>query len=105
MDEVTDGAVGLGQLGRISLGFGAHAPRHHFSSVAEVVEADHRKEAQEEPEEDSRKTPMLTLCLNHFVQGFTQHKYSYSLAFDTPVVFGPVTGVETKGGGASPRSA
>ena len=89
MDEVTDGAVGLGQLGRISLGFGAHAPRHHFSSVAEVVEADHRKEAQEEPEEDGRKTPMLTICLNHFVQGFTQRKYSYSLAFDTPVVFRP----------------
>ena len=84
MNEVTDGAVGLGQLGRIS-----HAPRHHFSSVAEVVEADHRKEAQEEPEEDGRKTPMLTLCLNHFVQGFTQRKYSYSLAFDTSVVFRP----------------
>ena len=89
MDEVTDGAVGLSQLGRIALGFGAHAHRQHFSSVSEVLEADNRKESQEVSVEDCRKSPMLTICLNHFVQGFTQRKYSYSLAFDTPAVFRP----------------
>ena len=75
MDEVTDRAVGLRHLGGVALG--RHDVLHDVSAVAEVVEADHRQETQEEPEEEGRQPTGISLVgLHNLVRGATACKYN-----------------------------
>ena len=75
MDEVTDRAVGLRHVGGVALG--RHDILHGVSAVAEVVEADHRQETQEEPEEEGRQPTGISLVgLHNLVRGATACKYN-----------------------------
>ena len=75
MDEVTDRAVGLRHVGGVALC--RHDVLHGVSAVAEVVEADHRQETQEEPEEEGRQPTGISLVgLHNLVRGATACKYN-----------------------------
>ena len=75
MDEVTDRAVGLRHVGGVALC--RHDVLHGVSAVAEVVEADHCQETQEEPEEEGRQPADISLVgLHNLVRGATACKYN-----------------------------
>ncbi len=75
MDEVTDRAVGLRHVGGVALC--RHDVLHDVSAVAEVVEADHCQETQEEPEEEGRQPTGISLVgLHNLVRGATACKYN-----------------------------
>lgn len=65
MDEVTNRAVGLRHVGGVALCRSRRDFLHGISSVAEVVEAYHRQEAQEEPQEEGCQSTDIALVVLH----------------------------------------